>query len=275
MSSAVHPLAPIPARVARAHRETADVVTLDLVPDGEVLPSPAPGQFCMLYEYGVGEVPISVSGCPDDEGALRHTVRIAGAVTRALCALAIGDPIGVRGPYGTRWPVEAPHGRDLLVVAGGIGIAPLRPAVRHVLHTASWRRVAVAVGARRPEDLLFRDELPAWVDAGADVAVTVDAATPGWQGEVGVVTELLGRLMPDPSHTVAMVCGPEVMMRFAVRDLLLAGVAADAIFVSLERNMQCAVGHCGHCQLGPSFICLDGPVLPWTTAGRLLEVRRW
>jgi NAD(P)H-flavin reductase len=223
----------------------------------------------------VGEAPISVSGCPGEDGVLRHTVRAAGAVTSALRALAPGDPIGVRGPYGSCWPLDEPAGRDLLVVAGGIGFAPLRPVVRHALRARGWRRIAVAVGARRPEDILFREELPTWTEGGAEVAVTVDAATPGWPGEVGVVTGLLGRLTTDPAHTVAMVCGPEVMMRFVVRDLLACGVTSDAIFVSLERNMQCAIGHCGHCQLGPAFICLDGPVLPWTTAHRLLEVRRW
>jgi NAD(P)H-flavin reductase len=161
------------------------------------------------------------------------------------------------------------------VIAGGIGLAPLRPVVRHALRIGGWRRVAVAVGARRPEDVLFRGEIPAWIDAGAEVAVTVDTATSGWRGEVGVVTELLGRLISEPARTLAVVCGPEVMMRFVVRDLVASGAAPGSIFVSLERNMQCAVGHCGHCQLGPTFMCLDGPVLPWTTARGLLEVRRW
>jgi NAD(P)H-flavin reductase len=278
------PLTPVAYRVAARHDETGDVVTVDLEPidgrtDGRTdgIGEPAPGQFTMLYAFGIGEVPISVSGCPADDGTLRHTIRAAGAVTRALCDLAPGDQLGVRGPFGVGWPLAEAEGLDLVVIGGGIGLAPLRPVVRRlVAERDRFGRVALVVGARTPGDLLYRSELATWrsrFDLG--VEVTVDAAPTDWRGDVGVVTKVLPRLAVDPARAAAFVCGPEVMMRVVARDLLGRGFAAERIHVSLERNMQCAVGHCGHCQLGPLFVCADGPVVPWSTAAPLLEVRRW
>ena len=269
-----HPMAPVLHRVVRVEREAAGVVTIDIGCD-EPLASIAPGQFTMLYAFGVGEAPVSVSGCPSDDGVLRHTVRAAGAVTAALCRLAPGDTVGVRGPFGTGWPIDGTAGSDLLVVAGGIGLAPLRPAVRRALVSAPPRRVSVVVGARSPADLLYRDDLDDWSGRGARVAVTVDAPTRGWPGEVGTVVAPMTRLLGDRTGTVALLCGPEVMMRVAARELALRGVDPARILVSLERNMHCAIGQCGHCQLGPAFVCTDGPVLPWSVAAPLLEVRRW
>lgn len=273
--AARHPMAPLPYRVHRVHREASDVVTLDVEPDGDGMADPEPGQFCMLYAYPIGEVPISVSGCPTDDGLLRHTVRAVGSVTRALCAARPGDPIGVRGPYGTGWPTSNIPGADLLVVCGGLGFAPLRPVVRRALSgPGPPRSLRVVVGARQPDDLLFCSELAAWADQGVDVAVTVDAAPPGWAGEVGTVTRLLRRIV-NPTTTIACVCGPEVMMRVVARQLLDAGLDPTNVFVSLERNMHCGIGQCGHCQLGPLLICQEGPVRPWSLAAPLLEVRRW
>jgi NAD(P)H-flavin reductase len=271
------PLTPVPYRVVARVEETADVVTFDLAPEAAGIDGPAPGQFTMLYVFGVGEVPISVSGCPGDEGVLRQTIRAAGAATRALCALAPGDPVGVRGPYGTGWPLADVRGLDLVVVGGGIGLAPLRPVMRQVAaEREDFGRVAFVVGARTPDDLLYPAELHAWRGRfDIEVEVTVDVAPGGWRGDVGVVTKLLPRLAVDPGRTAAMVCGPEVMLRVVARQLVDTGLAAERIHVSLERNMQCAVGHCGHCQLGPLFVCLDGPVVPWSTGAPLLEVRRW
>jgi NAD(P)H-flavin reductase len=272
-------MTPVPYRVTGRHEETGDVVTLDVEPvdAGAGIVAPEPGQFTMLYAFGVGEAPISVSGCPGDDGALRHTIRVAGAVTRALCGLVPGDQLGVRGPFGTTWPVGDAAGSDLVVVGGGIGLAPLRPVVRRVLADRDrFGRVALVAGARTPGDLLHRSELAAWgARPDLDVEVTVDTAPPGWHGDVGVVTEVLPRLVVDPGPAVAFVCGPEVMMRVVAGELLAMGFTAPRVHVSLERNMQCAVGHCGHCQLGPLFVCADGPVVPWSVAAPLLEVRRW
>lgn len=231
---------PASVRVAERRRETHDTWTLRL--DGG--PELAPGQFSMLYAFGAGEAPISVSATGD---ATEHTIRAVGAVTRALCE---AEAIGVRGPYGNRWPLVETAGRQVVIVAGGIGLAPLRPVVR-----ALGSRAMVLYGARAPRELLYEDELTSW---GAQV--TVDAPAAGWDGPVGVVTRLIERADFDPATVAAMLCGPEVMMRFAAATLRERGMPADAIWVSLERGMKCGVGHCGHCQLGPLMICRDGPV---------------
>lgn len=269
---------PHPYRVLSRHVDTDDTVTLELGHDTGPLPAFAPGQFAMLTAYGIGEVPISLSGVVDTgDGRTRrlvHTLRAVGAVTNALHAAAPGGVIGVRGPFGTTWDVASAAGRDLVIVAGGIGLAPLRPLVRAVTAEPSrYGRVTLLVGARTPADVLFRDELRRWGEQGVDVAVTVDRPDQGWTGHVGVVTTLIPQAAFDPAGTVAFVCGPEVMMRFTAAALLAQGVAAGQIRVSLERNMRCGVGWCGHCQLGPLLVCRDGPVVDWARAAPLTNVR--
>jgi NAD(P)H-flavin reductase len=249
------------------------VVTLALEPvDGPPLGF-APGQFTMLYAFGVGEVPISISG--GRNGTILQTVREVGAVTRALCAAEPGEVLGVRGPFGSDWALHAAQGRDVVVVAGGLGVAPLRPAIRGLVADRDRDgRISVLVGARSPDDLLFLDELRALADdPRLHVAVTVDHAEPGWAGPVGVVPELIPDAPFDPSTAMALVCGPEVMMRFTAEALLDRGVPAERILVSMERNMKCAIGHCGHCQFGPEFVCRDGPIFPYERVRRLIAVR--
>jgi NAD(P)H-flavin reductase len=267
-------MVPVAHRVVSRVQETTDTWTLELEPLGERI-RPRAGQFDMLYAFGVGEVPISTSGDHDGDGRLTHTIRAVGAVTRALCALEPGAVVGVRGPFGTEWPLDEATGGDLVVVAGGIGLAPLRPAVRHALaRRDDYGAVSVLVGARTPQDLLFVHELEAWrgrLDVEVDVAV--DAAAPGWHGRVGLVTTLIPGAVIDPPRASALVCGPEVMMTFVVRALVGRGVPLERIWVSMERNMRCAVGHCGHCQLGPTLICRDGAVFPAAAMTRLMEVR--
>lgn len=267
------PMVPVPHRVREHRQDTADTATLALEPIAEPI-AIAPGQFMMLSVFGVGEVPISTSGGPGEAG-LHHTIRAVGAVSAALCASRPGDIVGVRGPFGTTWPIETATGGDLLIVAGGIGLAPLRPAVLHALaNRAAFGDVALLVGARTPEELLYRDELERWgARSDLDVAVTVDVAVGEWAGCVGLVTRLIPGADVDPRTTIALLCGPEAMMRFTALALLEAGVAPDRIFVSAEHNMQCATGHCGHCQLGPLLICRDGPVFPWPRLAPLMEVR--
>jgi NAD(P)H-flavin reductase len=265
---------PVPHRVVSRTSETTDTWTLELEPLAEHI-RPRAGQFNMLYAFGVGEVPISTSGNHDDDGPLTHTLRAVGAVTSALCALERGAIVGARGPFGNEWPLAEVAGGDLLVVAGGIGLAPLRPAVRHALeHRGDFEAVSILVGARTPQDLLFRDEVEQWRSRlDVEVDVTVDAAQPGWHGRVGLVTTLIPGAVMNPSTAAALVCGPEVMMTFVVRALLDRGLALERIWVSMERNMRCAVGHCGHCQLGPTLICRDGPVFRADDMVRLMEVR--
>ncbi len=255
------PWLPHPFRVTGARRDTHDTVTLDLAAaDGSGLPFAA-GQFTMLQAFGVGEVPISISGDPGRPGTLTHTVRDVGWVTRALCEAAPGDVLGVRGPYGRGWGVSDGVGGDVVLVAGGIGLAPLRPAVLEVLTArADYGRVSVLYGARSDDDVLFTDELVGWAAAGIDVEVTVDRAGTTWPGRVGLVTELLPRARFDPATTLALLCGPEVMMRYVADALVAAGVAPSSVRLSLERNMRCGIGLCGHCQLREHLVCVDGPV---------------
>ena len=256
-------------RVVERRAETGDVMTLSLSPVADGPMAFLPGQFNMLTAFGVGEAAISVSSAPRDEGPLRHTVRDVGSVTRALCRTRIGDVIGVRGPFGTDWGVGDPGAGgergDVVVVAGGIGLAPLRGAVYELVarRARGGGGVFVVVGARDPSQIIFRDDLETWADAGAEVAVTVDVSDPGWTGHVGLVTSLLGGSGFEPDKATALVCGPEIMMRFTARTLIDGGVDPAAIRVSLERNMECGVAWCGHCQLGPLLLCRDGPVVPY------------
>lgn len=261
-----------PWRVADVRRETGDTVTLDLTPPGTF--SFLPGQFNMLCLPGIGEVPISISGDPAVGRQVLHTIRAVGAVTRALCALRAGQQVEVRGPYGTHWPLEAAAGGDLVIIAGGIGLPPLRPALYQALAQRDrFGRIVLLYGARTPSDLLFPAELAAWrARFDLDVEVTVDTADRDWRGNVGVVPGLIERAPFDRTAT-AFVVGPEIMMRFTVRALLAAGVAEDRVYLSMERNMQCAAALCGHCQLGPFLVCRDGPVFCYRPLARWLGVR--
>jgi len=266
-------MVPQPFRVRERERDTADTWTLVLEDVDGGGPAIGPGQFVMVYVFGVGEVPISVSGPPDRPGPVVLTVRAVGAVTEAICASEPGTVLGLRGPFGTSWPVAASTGADVVVVAGGIGLAPLRPVVLHALeHRAAFGEVVVLYGTRTPGDLLYREQLDVWREQ-LTLDVTVDVAGTGWPGKVGVVPKLLAGAPFDPEKAVAFVCGPEIMMQFTVQALLERGVVPSRIHFSLERNMRCGVGHCGHCQLGPTLICRDGPVYTYETAAPWLEVR--
>ncbi|WP_326580765.1 FAD/NAD(P)-binding protein [Actinacidiphila glaucinigra] len=262
---------PLPHRVVGRRRDTCDTVTVELAPISTALPPFAPGQFAMVYAFAVGEIPVSVSRMTAG-GRLSLTVRSVGAVSAALCRATVGATVGLRGPFGTGWDTTAPLGHDLLVVAGGIGLAPLRPLVHTVLsRPQAYGRLNVLMGARTPQNLLYQDELPEWQQPFA--AVTVDRPTPDWRGRVGVVTGLLGEARFTPDDTAAFVCGPEVMIRATARRLIHLGVRPDRVQISLERNMRCATGHCGHCQLGPLLLCRDGPVVSYDLARPLLAVR--
>ncbi|KUI23082.1 oxidoreductase [Mycobacterium sp. IS-1496] len=268
-------MTPVPYRVRTRVAENRDSATLRLEPVGEPLRAPKPGEFMMLYAFGIGEVAISVSGSPTDtDDAVTHTIRAVGAVSRALHDAQPGTVIGMRGPLGTDWGLDDAVGRDLVVVAGGVGLAPLRPVVLGALAERDrYGRVALIAGARSRDDFLFADELRRWADSGAvDVHLTVDVPVQGWPGEVGFVTEPLRRLPVRPGRTTAFLCGPEPMMRNSAAELVRKGLARNDIRVSLERNMQCGIGWCGHCQLGPLLLCRDGPVVGYDVAEPLLQV---
>jgi len=234
-----------------------------------------PGQFTMVYAFGVGEAPISISGDPGSPGVLVHTVRAVGEVTRAICAAKMGDVLGIRGPYGEGWPVEAALGRDVVIMGGGLGLAPLRSLTHAIVaRRAAFGRVVFLAGARTPSTLLYSREFARWAARfDIDVRATVDSGDSSWKGEVGVITTLLPRVTFEAARTTAFLCGPEVMMRFSAADLISRGVPPTSIFLSLERNMKCAVGVCGHCQFGPAFICKDGPVFSYARVESLLRIR--
>ena len=267
------PMLPVPYRIQRVKQETGDTFTLEILPED---PSQgftfAPGQFNMLYVFGVGEVPISISSDPGDSPSLLHTTRVVGTVTRGMRRLKRGDTIGIRGPFGTHWPVEKAAGHDVVIAAGGIGLAPLRPALyRLMAQRQNYRRIVLLYGTRTPEDILFRHELEGWRGKfDLEIQVTVDRAGGSWRGNVGVVTTLISRAPFDPSNTLAMICGPEVMMRFTAMELQKRGVSGDRIYLSMERNMKCGIGLCGHCQYGPTFICKDGPVFRFDSIAPML-----
>lgn len=228
----------------------------------------------MIYLPGIGESAISVSGPTKKtaDRALIHTIREAGNVTQALAKMKEGASIGLRGPFGSWWPVEDCAGKDIILVAGGIGMAPLRPVVYELLaERERYGNIALLLGARTADGLLYPDETLAWKKT-IDVQRTVDRATSDWKEHVGVVTALLERLpVPRPENTILMTCGPEVMMWYTIQTALERGLSRTSVWISLERNMNCAVGFCGHCQLGPEFVCKDGPVFRYDRVASILK----
>jgi NAD(P)H-flavin reductase len=267
---------PTPFRVRRVEAETHDIFTLVLAPPaGAPAFSLRPGQFNMLWAFGAGEVPISLSGPPGPVREVVQTIRAVGPVTQELRRLRRGDAVGLRGPFGTAWPLEEIAGCDVVLVAGGIGLASLRSALHALLSERErYGRIVLLFGARTPSDILFSHELESWRGRfDVDVEITVDRAAHDWHGLVGVVTALIPRAPIDPPKTAAFVCGPEIMMRFAVLELERRGVPPSRLWVSMERNMKCGIGLCGHCQMGPFFVCKDGPVFPWERVAPWLSIR--
>jgi anaerobic sulfite reductase subunit B len=269
-------MTPRPFRVTERRQETADTWTLALeAADGGPAITFEPGQFNMLYSFGIGEIPVSISSGASEEGPLEHTVRAVGAVSEAICRAEPGATLGLRGPFGSSWPVSEAAGRHLVVVAGGLGLAPLRPALLEALaRRDELEGVVLLTGGRSPAELLFRTELELMhSDPRLELGVTVDSAQDDWGGHVGVVTTLIDDAGFDPANAIAMTCGPEVMMRFTARALLEKGLQPDDLYVSIERNMKCAVTQCGRCQFGPTFACREGAVMSYGAVERFLEVR--
>lgn len=273
---------PFEATIKWVKKETRDTFTCALKINSRDIQREyqfLPGQFNMLYVPGIGEVPISISSSPLDHDIM-HTVRVAGDVTTAISRLKAGEVIGVRGPFGRGWPPEEVEDLDLLIVAGGLGIAPLRSVARHIMITRTSKkrdthpRRTLLYGAKTPKDIVFRDEFPRYRDV-FDVFLTVDRSDPEeyWRGETGMVTKLFDRISLDPCCTIVFVCGPEIMMQTSVRELILRGVQEERIFVSMERNMNCGIGLCGHCFFGPKFVCKDGPVFRFSEIEGLMGIK--
>lgn len=260
---------PVPARIKRVIQENANTRTFDVEIVDPTLRGRyrwLPGQFNMLYVPGIGEAAISISSDPNEPQLLKHTIRVVGSVTRAIDRIGEGGIVGLRGPFGRGWPVEELNGGDVVLVAGGIGLAPLRPVVYWLRkHRQKFRRVVLLFGCRTPDDRIYVEELDAWdSDHQIEVLVTVDNAVGNWTGPVGVVTKLLQRIKVSADRTTVMVCGPQMLNRAAAWSFLQLHVPGDRVFLSLERNMQCGFGQCGHCQYGKQFVCKDGPVFAFT-----------
>jgi NAD(P)H-flavin reductase len=237
----------------------------------------APGQFNMLYLPGYGEAAISMSSDPEAPDRLvGHTIRRVGNVTKATEYLKVGDTVGLRGPFGSAWPLETIQGMDVVIACGGIGLPPLRGALYHIINNRDkYGKVTLVYGARTPKDLLYTKEYESWKKANIDVEVTVDRGDEGWNGRVGVVPMWFYHFRLDPQRTAVLTCGPEVMIRFVVFEGLARRVPAERIFVSLERNMKCGQGACGHCQIGPYFVCKDGPVFPYSVLEKFINVEEY
>lgn len=270
------PMTPALYEVKKRIKESHDSFSLDLIPkNGSDNLSYEPGQFNMLYAFGVGEVPISISGPAPGKEGLIHTIREVGAVTKALGQLKKGAALGLRGPFGSSWPIKESQGNDVVIIAGGIGLAPLRPALYALMdQREKYGEIALLYGTREPKDLLFMKEFEIWRGRlGVQIRVTVDAADGNWRGNVGVVTSSIPRVDFEPSNTIALICGPEIMMQYSVLEMKRLGVNEDRIYITMERNMKCAIGFCGHCQFGPNFICKDGPVFRFDKIKHLFKIR--
>jgi NAD(P)H-flavin reductase len=269
------PMIPVFMRISKLVWETEHVYTIYLSPNEETggKYNFLPGQFNMLYVFGTGEIAISISSSPFKPKTLKHTIHNVGSVTSALSKCKKGDYLGVRGPFGSSWPVDSAMGKDVCILAGGIGLAPLRPVIYTLFkNRRDYGKIFILYGARTPQDLLYRVELEQWSKLyNTEVHVTVDQGDQSWKGNIGVVSNLLSYVELNKKNTVSMVCGPEIMMKFTVEDLLEQGIPAENIYLSLERNMKCAIGFCGHCQFGPKFICKDGPVFNYRVISNLFQ----
>jgi len=266
------PMKPTLYRVERYTRESHDTFTLGLRPSSsadlkEIEPGGkqytfAPGQFNMLYVFGMGEVPICISASPVKGGLLSHTARAVGSVTKAMQALSVGDMIGVRGPFGSHWPIDESAGKDFVIVAGGMGLAPLRPAIQALIDKHfDFAKHIILYGTRSADDIIYKEDLEHW------------KTQKGVELHIGGVRKILGQISFDPANTVALICGPDNLMHFSVSELKRHNMNGDDIYVSMERNMKCAIGFCGHCQFGQHFICKDGPVFRYSRVSSLYGKR--
>ena len=267
---------PYSAEIRARRQDSPTIFTWDLVfsdPNAHALFSFVPGQFNMLYLLGVGEVAISISSDPDDISVLSHTIRAAGRITKAMQALEVGEQIGVRGPYGQGWPVAAARGKDIVIVTGGLGCAPTASVIRYIIaRRQDYGSLTILQGVKHSDDMIYRQQYTAWQQAlNTQIFIAADHAGPHWPWRVGFVTDSIQSLALDPANTVAMMCGPEGMMKTAAHALIGRGLDESNIYLSMERNMACGIGHCGHCQFGGLFICKDGPVLAYSRIKALLS----
>lgn len=260
-----NPDRPVPVEIIERIAETPSIFTLHLRfmnPADAQAYQLQPGQYNMLYLYGVGEIPISIVSDPEHDGVLEHTIRTVGRVTQGMERLQVGDQLGLRGPYGQGWPLEAAEGQDVVIVTGGLGCAPVVSMIRYILRRRErFGRLTILQGVKHTDDLIWRKQYEAWKRLpNTQVLLAADVGGPNWPYSVGKVTVLFSQAGIDPQRSIVLLCGPEIMMKASIDRLLALRVPAESIWLSIERNMQCGIGHCGHCQVGPYFVCQDGPV---------------
>lgn len=268
---------PVNMEIVAKNEESHDVFTLTLkfIEEKETSYDFQPGQFNMLYLFGIGEVPISILAHGENNTLYAHTIRRVGRVTQGLSLLKVGDCVGLRGPFGRGWPLDEVKNKDVLIVTGGLGCAPSVSIIHHILkHRAAYGRLIILQGVKHSDDLIFRKQYNEWAQLpNIQVVLAADISQPNWPGHTGLITELLDQVHLDLDKTICMMCGPEGMMRATAERLLQLQLPEEAIYLSLERNMECAVGHCGHCQFGGHFICKNGPVFNYPEIKALLHQR--
>lgn len=262
------PYLPTTAIIKGRRQESATIFTLDLSFTNPSLHSNYsfhPGQFNMIYLYGVGEVAISISSDPKENALISHTIRAVGRVTKALAKLTVGDFVGIRGPYGQGWPLKESCGKDVIIVTGGLGCAPVVSVISYILaRRDQYGTLSILQGVKHSDDLIFRKQYAHWQrHPNTKIYIAADQAGPKWPWSVGYVTDMIQQLTLNPENTVAMMCGPEGMMHAAISALVQRHIPEESIFLSMERNMECGIGQCGHCQYGGLFICKDGPVFAY------------
>jgi sulfhydrogenase subunit gamma (sulfur reductase) len=272
------PYRPYEAQVMERIQESPSIFTLRLrLTDAQAHAAYrfTPGQFNMLSLFGVGEVPISIVSDPQDDQLFDHTIRAVGRVSNGLAALKSGDRLGIRGPYGRGWPLATAEGKDVVIITGGLGCAPTIAVINYILRRrVRYGRLILIQGVKHSNDLIWAPRYAAWArEPDTQVLIAANVAGPLWPWHVGRVTEVFDRAAIDPARSIAMLCGPEGMMLAGIEHLRGRGMAADALWLSMERSMHCALGHCGHCQFGDKFVCQDGPVFCYADIQQQLSVR--
>ena len=266
---------PYPAEIIERTQEAPNIFTFKLRFKDSQLQKQfrfQPGQFNMVYHFGVGEVAISISSDPDDENTIHHTIRSVGRITNSLVKLNKGDYLGIRGPFGNGWPIEKAQGKDIIILTGGLGCAPVVGMINYIVNRRKqFGKLMILQGVKHSHDLIFRDRYNEWQQLpNTQVLLAADRSGPHWTWHTGYVTELISELNINPDKTICMICGPEMIIQVDIKNLLARGLDENNIFLSMERNMECAIGHCGHCQFGGSFICKDGPIFCYSSIKELL-----
>lgn len=270
MPKPVHdPFIPYPAIITRRIQETNTLFTLSLEFEDKTLHEQyefIPGQFNMVYLHGIGEIAISIMSDPVEQHSYDHTIRAVGRVSKGLMALKTGEHVALRGPFGRGWPLMLARDKDVIILTGGLGCAPVISVINYIMRRRlHYGKIMILQGVKHSDDFIYQQHYAHWQQQpNTEVLIAADQSGPSWPWMTGRITNMLDELSFNPQHTIAMLCGPEVMMRVAIEALSKKGMSDDDMYLSMERSMHCATGHCGHCQFGGKFVCKDGPVFSFS-----------